>query len=57
MNGKQIYDLRKYLPALRNVYCTNCGMNKWIIASYEPLMNGDTLDITSRCCKKKDYRI
>ncbi len=55
MNSKQIREMQLHLSGLRRVFCTNCGMNKWIVASEH--LNGYTLDVTSRCYDKRDYRV
>lgn len=60
MNRKEI---RKLSREVKQVRCTNCGMQKYIVPFFIELDDKDVwynaydLDVTSRCCKKPDYRL
>ena len=55
MNLNDIRIARKYGCTIMQLFCTKCGMRKFIVSNEN--YNAHDLDAVSKCCNKPDYRL
>lgn len=55
MNLNDIRTARKYGCIIMQIFCTKCGMRKFVVANEN--YNAYDLDAVSKCCSKPDYRL